>query len=99
MIGADILVIQRLLTDYDAGRSIKLPETLKHELLLVLVAVSEMNGNHQSNLFASHDSCPTSHSTENMQNSTLIIDGQALVFAIGKPTDLVLFWEHLFKMY
>ena len=34
-------------------------------------------------------SCPSSHSIENMQNSTVINDGQALVLAIGKPTGLV----------
>ena len=45
IIRADRLVLQRLLTAYEAGRSINLPEILKHELLPVPVALAEMNGN------------------------------------------------------
>ena len=45
IIRADRLVLQRLLTAYEAGRNAKLPEILKHELLPVPVALAEMNGN------------------------------------------------------
>ncbi len=45
IIRADRFVFQRLLTAYEAGRSINLPEILKHELLPVPVSLAEMNSN------------------------------------------------------
>ena len=98
IIRADRLVLQRLLTAYEAGRSINLSEILKHELLPVPVALAEINGHLRTGSKAilvqaitEGISCPSSLPTVNMQNSTLIIDGQALVQAMGKPTGLVTF--------
>ena len=100
VIRADRLVLQRLLTAYEAGRSINLPEILKHELLPVPVALAEMNGNLLTESKAillqaitEGISCTTSLSSVDMQNATLIIDGQVLVVAIGKPTGLVTFGD------
>ena len=100
IIRADRVVLQRLLTAYEAGRSINLPEILKHELLPVPVALAEMNGNLRTGsksilvqAITEGISCPSNLSTVNMQNSTLIIDGQALVIAIGKPTGQVTFGD------
>ena len=85
VIRADRLVLQRLLTAYEAGRSINLPEILKHELLPVPVALAEMNGNLLTGSKAillqaitEGISCTTSLSSVDMQNATLIIDGQVL---------------------
>ncbi len=100
IIRADRLVLQRLLTAYEAGRSINLPEILKHELLPVPVALAEMNGNLRTGSTAilvqaitEGISCPSCLSSVDLQNATLIIDGQALVLTIGKPTGLVTFGD------
>jgi len=100
MIRADRLVLQRLLTAYEAGRSIDLHEILKRELLLVPVSLAEMNGNIQTGSKAillqaitEGITCPSSLSAVDMQNATLIIDGQALVQTIGKPAGLVTFGD------
>ena len=97
---ADRLVLQRLISAYEAGRSIDLDEILKHELLPVPVALAEMNGTLRTGSKAvllqgitSGISCPSSLSNIVMQNASLIIDGQALVVAIGKPPGLVTFGD------
>ena len=98
VIRADRLVLQRLISAYEARRGINLDEILKHELLPVPVALAEMNGNLLTGSKAilvqaivSGISCPSSLSGVDKQNSGLIIDGQALVVGIGKPPRLVTF--------
>ncbi len=97
---ADRLVLQRLISAYEAGRTIDLDQILKHELLSVPVALAEMNGTLRSGSKAllteaitSGISCPSTLSSMDVQNSSLIIDGQALVVAIGKPPGLVTFGD------
>ena len=77
-----------------------MPEILKHELLPVPVALAEMNGNLRAGsksilvqAITDGISCPSSLSTVDMQNATIIIDGQAIILAIGKPTGLVTFGD------
>ena len=64
------------------------------------VALAEMNGNLRTGSKAillqaitEGISCPMSLSSVDMQNATRIIDGQAPVVAIGKPTGLVAFGD------
>jgi hypothetical protein len=44
VMNADIYILQRLITAYEAGRPVDLPAVLKHELLPVPVFLAEMNG-------------------------------------------------------
>ena len=90
---ADRSVLQRLVTAYEAGRKVNLNEILCHELLPVPIAIAEVSGE----LRTGDKSILCQVLTENIQceaslghsdlgdNSSLIIDGQALVVAIGKP--------------
>lgn len=64
------------------------------------VALAEMNGNLRAGsksilvqAITDGISCPSSLSTVDMQNATIIIDGQAIILAIGKPTGLVTFGD------
>jgi len=88
---ADRSVHQRLITAYEAGRPVDLPSVLKHELLPVPVSLAEMNGSLRTgnksilaHVITEGIDCPeiiNLHDT----SSCLIIDGQALVVALGKP--------------
>ena len=94
VIRADRLVLQRLISPYEAGRGINLDEILKHELLPIPVALAEMNGNLQTGSKAILG--------VDMQNASLIIDGQALVLAIGNHQDLQhleILLIHLYRLY
>lgn len=92
-IKADRKVFQRLITAYEAGRHVNLDDILCHELLPVPSALAEMNGNLRtgskailSQVLVADTPCPPTLDTENLpDDATLIIDGQALVIAIGKP--------------
>ena len=82
--------VLRLITSYEAGRSVDLSSVLKHELLPVTVSLAEMNGalrtrnkSELANVVTKAIDCPETiqlHAT----SSFLIIDGQALVVALGK---------------
>ena len=87
---ADRNVIRRLITSYEAGRSVDLSSVLKHELLPVPVSLAEMNGTLCT--VTGDIDCPETiqlHAT----SSFLIIDGQALVVAHGKPDAAVTFGD------
>ena len=86
---ADRSILQRLITAYEAGRKVDLEKILEHELMPVPVSIAEMNGTLRSgsksllaDVLTKDIPCPTI-SPEG--TSCLIIDGQALVQAIGKP--------------
>ena len=88
---ADRNVLRRLITSYEAGRSVDLSSVLKHELLPVPVSLAEMNGtlrtgnnSELANVVTEDMDCPETiqlHATSSFR----IIDGQALVVALGKP--------------
>ena len=88
---ADRNVLRRLITSYEAGRSVDLSSVLKHELLPVPVSLAEMNGtlrtgnkSELANVVTEDIDCPETiqlHATSSFR----IIDGQALVVALGKP--------------
>ncbi len=96
---ADSNVLRRLITSYEAGRSVDLSSVLKHELLPVPVSLAEMNGtlrtgnkSELANVVTEDIDCPETiqlHAT----SSFLIIDGQALVVALGKPDAAVTFGD------
>ena len=96
---ADRNVLRRLITSYEAGRSVDLSSVLKHELLPVPVSPAEMNGtlrtgnkSELANVMTEDINCPETiqrHAT----SSFLIIDGQALVVALGKPDAAVTFGD------
>ena len=96
---ADRNVLRRLITSYEAGRSVDLSSVLKHELLPVPVSLAEMNGtlrtgnkSELANIVTEDIDCPETiqlHAT----SSFLIIDGQALVVALGKPDAAVTFGD------
>lgn len=91
---ADWDILRRLLVAYEAGRDVDLQSILRHELLPVPLALAEMNGNLRRGekapllkLLTASNECPsTLHIIRDM--SHLIIDGQAIVVALGKPAYL-----------
>ena len=96
---ADRNVLRRIITSYEAGRSVDLSSVLKHELLPVPVSLAEMNGtlrtgnkSELANVVTEDIDCPETiqfHAT----SSFLITDGQALVVALGKPDAAVTFGD------
>ena len=96
---ADRNILRRLVTAYKARRSVDLPSILKHELLPVPISLAEMNGALRSGnkallaeVMTEGIDCPETiqlHDT----SSCLIIDGQALVVALGKPDGAVTFGD------
>ena len=96
---SDTRVAAQLVTSYEAGRSVDLSSVLKHELLPVHVSLAEMNGtlrtgnkSELANVVTEDIDCPEIiqlHAT----SSFLIIDGQALVVAFGKPDAAVTFGD------
>ena len=96
---ADRNVLRRLITSYEAGRSVDLSSVLRHKLLPVPVSLAEMNGTLRTgnkseldNVVPEDIDCPETiqlHAT----SSFLIIDGQAPAVALGKPDAAVTFGD------
>lgn len=96
---ADRNVLQRLVTAYEAGRPVDLPVVLKHELLPVPVSLAEMNGTLRTgnksilaDKLTEDIVCPEAIEVHD-SSSCLIIDGQALVVALGKPDNAMNFGD------
>ncbi len=88
---ADRNVLQRLIIAYEAGRKVDLHSVLKHELMPVPVALAEMNGclrtgqkSVLADILKSGINCPSEIQLRG--SSCLLIDGLALVAAIGRPS-------------
>ena len=88
---ADWNVLQCLIIAYEAGRKVDLHSVLKYELMPVPVALAEMNGTLRTgqksvlaDLITSGINCPSEIELEG--SSCLLIDGLALVSAIGRPS-------------
>jgi hypothetical protein len=100
-IKADRKVLQRLITAYEAGRNVDLSDVMTHELSAVPQALAEMNGSLRTGskailaqVLTETIPCPPEiEATELGDESTLIIDGQALVIAIGKPKEAATFGD------
>jgi len=98
---ADRLILQWLIIADEAGQRINLDEILSHELLLVTIALAEINGDIRTGSKAILSQVLTGETpyppmlapAELGDNATIIIDGQALVIAIGKPHGLSTFGD------
>ena len=91
-IKADRSILQRIITSYDAGRKVDLPRTLSHELSTVPFAIADSNGQ----LRTGNESVMIELLLRGLERpqvtpvagrSTLIVDGQALVMALGRPSE------------
>ena len=94
---ADRTVLQHLITAYGAGRSVDMQMVMQHELLPVLIALAEMNGQLRTgaksilaDVFLSGINCPESIAEG---SSCLIIYGNALIIAIGKAQETKTFGD------
>ena len=95
---ADRSVLQRLLIACQAGREVDLLTVLSHELMPVPVSLAETNGKLRTgqkavlaNVLTNDTECPKQ--IELQGRACLLIDGMALVAAIGKPTDAKTFGD------
>ena len=96
---ADRNVLQRLVTAYEIGRPVDLPAVLKHELLPVSVSLAEMNGTLRTgnksvlaDKLTEYIVCPEAIELHD-SSSCLIIVGQAMVVALGKPDNALAFGD------
>ena len=97
-IKVDSNIQQRFITAYTAGRQGNLGNVLTHELMPVPVSLAEMDGslcvgNKSSLIDVLIQNVSTPSEIEIKAPSTLIIDGQALVMALGKPKGLNTFGD------
>ena len=89
---ADRSVLQRLIVAYGAGREVDLHNVLSHELMSVPISLADTNGKLRTgqkaalaDVLTRGIECP---SAIDLQGSAcLLIDGMALVAAVGKPAD------------
>ena len=87
---ADRSVLQRLIISYEAGRTVDLDNILKHELMSVPLSLAETDGSLRTGQksILTDEICTRVNCFDDYtvpENSTLVIDGQALVVALGKP--------------
>ena len=92
-------ILQRILVAYQAGRNVRMNEILKHELMAVPLALAETNGMLKSgdkallaDALIGSIHCPESVPCEGQ--SCLVIDGQALVRALGRLAKCVTFGDY-----
>ena len=92
-------IIQRLISAYRAGREVNLENVIRHSLMTVpLYLVTTSSGLHSTNkavlanILTQH---VQTHATVILDEpSCLLIDGQALVMALGKPPDIRTFSDY-----
>ena len=92
VIKADRGLLHRLIVAYEAGREVDLQALLQHKLMPVPVSIAEMNGTLRigsksllGDMLTAGITTPQYITIEG--SSCLIIDGQAQVNSIGKPTN------------
>ena len=90
-IKADKTILQRIITAYDAGRRVDLPRILSHELVSVPLAIADTNaqlrsGNKSVLIELLSGGMEDTRVTLVPGRSTLVVDGQALVMALGRPS-------------
>jgi len=91
---ADRNILQRLIAAYADGRPANLNNILIHELFAIPLALADVNGQLRTGskavlaeVLTDDVPCPDHlDATDLEEDPVLIIDGQALVVAIGKPT-------------
>ena len=99
MIKIDRSILQQLITAYKAKRPVDLEQILLHELMPVPLSLTSTDGSlHSANKsiladVLTHD-VETPPSVTLSGTAALVIDGQALVMAIGKPQGIFTFGEY-----
>ena len=98
-IKVDRNILQRLITAYRSGREVHLENILQHELMTVPLSLATTSGSLHStnksvmaNILTQHVEVPANITV--VEPSCLLIDGQALVMALGKPTDIATFGQY-----
>ena len=98
-IKVDRNILQRLITAYRAGREVHLENILQHELMAVPLSLATTSGSLHStnksvmaNILTQQVEVPANITV--VEPSCLLIDGQALVMALGKPTDIATFGQY-----
>ena len=88
---ADRTILQRLVTAFQAGRKVVLQHVLQHELMNIPISIANCDGSLRTgskailaDVITRYVVCPAEVKVE-QSNSCLIVDGQAVVVAIGKP--------------
>ena len=88
-----------LITTYRAGREVNLENILQHELMTVPLYLVTTSGNlHSTNravlayILAQQVQTPATVILD--EPSCLLIDGQVLVMALGKPPDIITFGDY-----
>ena len=88
---ADRTILQQLVTAFQAGRKVDLHHVLQHELMNIPISIANCNGSLRTgskailaDVITRAVVCPAEVKVD-QSNSCLIIDGQAVVVAIGKP--------------
>lgn len=101
-IKVDRQILQRLITAYRAGRKVDLDNILQHELMPIPPSLAATNGSLHStnksvlaNILTKHVHTPADVPLQGP--SCLVIDGQALVMALGKPPDTTTFGDYANK--
>jgi hypothetical protein len=97
----DRKILQRLITAYEAGRSIDLSVIMKHELMPVPPLLAETDGSLRSGskasllkILTSGVNCPPGIEAHELgDKATLVVDGQAHVCALGKPQGAATFGD------
>ena len=86
---ADITILQRLVTAFQAGRKVDLHHVLHHELMNIPISIANCDGSMRTgskailaDVITRDGVCPAEVKVD-PANSCLIIDGQAVV--VGKP--------------
>ena len=92
-------IIKRLITVYRAGREVNLKNVLQHELMTVPLSLATSSGSLHStnkavlaNILTQQVQTPATVILD--EPSCLLIDGQALVMALGKPPDIRTFGNY-----
>ncbi|KAG1701751.1 Serine/threonine-protein kinase Chk2 [Nymphon striatum] len=85
-----VLAVQRMITAYEAGRKVNLDDILQHELASVPLSIAQFNGSLRTGTKATlvaaiADDIASNPNINHNEQQHLIIDGFALVHAIGKP--------------
>ena len=98
-IKVDRNILQSLITAYRAGREVHLENILQHELMAVPLSLATTSGSLHStnksvmaNVLTQQVEVPANITV--VKSSCLLIDGQALVMVLGKPTDIATFGQY-----
>ena len=88
---ADRMILQRLVSSFQAGRKVDLQHVLQHELMNIPISIANCDGSLRTgskailaDVITRDVVCPAEVKVD-QSNSCLVIDGQAVVVAIGKP--------------